>query len=132
LSFFLENYMYQFIDFLKLSRGAWISDRQTIGNTLCTHFANLFTTFHPCFPDELLNLFDNSLTSKENSSICSIPDNSRNLSLKSWDSICLPRNQGDLGLRKMSTTNLALITKLGWKFLHSNSLWVQHLHKKYI
>jgi len=59
-------------------------------------------------------------------------DKSRNLSLKSWDSICLPRPQGGLGLRKMSTTNLALITKLGWKFLNSNSLWVQHLHKKYI
>jgi hypothetical protein len=60
------------------------------------------------------------------------PDKSRNLSLKSWDSVCLPRNQGGLGLRKMTTTNLALITKLGWKFLHSNSLWVEHLHKKYI
>jgi hypothetical protein len=59
-------------------------------------------------------------------------DKSRNLSLKSWDSICLPRPQGGFGLRKMSTTNLALITKLGWKFLNSNSLWVQYLHKKYI
>jgi hypothetical protein len=57
-------------------------------------------------------------------------DKSRHLSLKSWDSICLPRNQGGLGLRKMFPTNLALITTLGWKFLHSNSLWVQHLHKK--
>jgi hypothetical protein len=59
-------------------------------------------------------------------------DKSRNLCLKSWDSICLPRNQGGLGLRKMVPTNLALITKLGWKFLHSNSLWVQHLRAKYI
>jgi hypothetical protein len=40
-------------------------------------------------------------------------DKFRNLCLKSWDSICLPRNQGGLGLRKMITTNLALITKLG-------------------
>lgn len=30
------------------------------------------------------------------------------------------------------TTTLALITKLGWKFFHSNSLWVEHLQKKYI
>jgi hypothetical protein len=60
------------------------------------------------------------------------PDKTRNLCLKSWDSICLPRNQGGLGLRKMEITNLALITKLGWKFLHSNSLWVEHLQKKYI
>jgi hypothetical protein len=59
-------------------------------------------------------------------------DKSRNLCLKSWDSICLPRNQGGLGLRKMIPTNLALITKLGWKFLHSNSLWVQDLREKYI
>jgi hypothetical protein len=61
-------------------------------------------------------------------------DKSRNLCLQSWDSICLPWNQGalGLGLQKMSTTNLSLITKLGWKFLHSNSLWAQHLHKKYI
>jgi hypothetical protein len=60
------------------------------------------------------------------------PDKTRNLCLKSWDSICLPMNQGGLGLRKMEITNLALITKLGWKFLHSNSLWVEHLQKKYI
>jgi hypothetical protein len=60
------------------------------------------------------------------------PAKSRNLSLKSWDSICLPRNQGGLGLRKMVTTNLALITTLGWNLLHSNSLWAHHLHKKYI
>jgi hypothetical protein len=41
-------------------------------------------------------------------------DKSSHLSLKSWDSICLPRNQGGLGLRKMFTSNLALI------LLHSN------------
>jgi hypothetical protein len=32
----------------------------------------------------------------------------------------------------MTITILALIIKLGWKFLNTNSLWVQHLHKKYI
>jgi hypothetical protein len=59
-------------------------------------------------------------------------DKARHLSLKSWDSICLPRHQGGLGLRKMSIMNQALIMKLGWKFLTTSSLWVQHLHTKYI
>jgi hypothetical protein len=61
------------IGFLKLPSGAWISDRQTIGDTLCTHFAYLFTSSHPCFLDELFNLFDNSITLEENSFICFIP-----------------------------------------------------------
>jgi hypothetical protein len=60
------------------------------------------------------------------------PDKARHLSLKSWDSICRPRHQGGLGLRKMTTMNQALIMKLGWKFLTTSSLWVQHLHTKYI
>jgi hypothetical protein len=53
---------------------------------------------------------------------------SQNLSLKSWKSICIPRNQGGLGIRGMEATNLALITKLGWKLLNnSDNLWVQQL-----
>jgi hypothetical protein len=48
------------------------------------------------------------------------PSKTKNLSLKSWDSICLPRAVGGLGLRKMKNVNLVLIAKLGWK-LHSTS-----------
>ncbi|XP_062176085.1 uncharacterized protein LOC133881146 [Alnus glutinosa] len=60
-------------------------------------------------------------------------DKSRNLSLKSWSSICLPRSQGGLGIRDMKSTNLALISKLGWKILNnSDNIWVQFLQKKYI
>jgi hypothetical protein len=57
----------------------------------------------------------------------------RNLSLKSWDSLCLPKDQGGLGFRKMKEVNLALISKLGWK-LHTNfnSAWVAHLQGKYL
>jgi hypothetical protein len=40
-----------------------------------------------------------------------------NLFLKSWSSICIPRDLGGLGIRNMYDVNLALITKLGWKLL---------------
>jgi hypothetical protein len=40
-------------------------------------------------------------------------DRARNLSLKSWNSICLPKYEGGLGFRRMHEFNLSLITKLG-------------------
>jgi hypothetical protein len=61
------------IDFLNLSSGAWVFDRQTIRNTLCSHFVDLFATSHPCLPNELLNLFANVISMEENFSIWSIP-----------------------------------------------------------
>jgi ribonuclease HI len=58
---------------------------------------------------------------------------SRNLSLKSWNSICSPKDEGGLGFRKMHDFNLALIAKLGWKLLsNSDCLWVNQLQRKYI
>jgi hypothetical protein len=38
---------------------------------------------------------------------------SRNLSLKAWNSICIPKVLGGLGIKKMREVNLALISKLG-------------------
>jgi hypothetical protein len=58
---------------------------------------------------------------------------SRNLSLKAWDSLCIPKLLGGLGLRKMREVNLALVSKLGWKLLtKTDSLWVSQLHCKYL
>ena len=58
---------------------------------------------------------------------------SRNLSLKAWDSLCIPKLLGGLGLRKMREVNLALVTKLGWKLLTKlDCLWVSQLHCKYL
>jgi len=42
----------------------------------------------------------------------------KNLTLKSWRSICMPRSHGGLGIRDMKSTKLALLTKLGWTFLN--------------
>jgi hypothetical protein len=41
------------------------------------------------------------------------PTKTRNLSLKSWNSICTPKAFGGLGIRKMRDVNLAFISKLG-------------------
>jgi hypothetical protein len=57
----------------------------------------------------------------------------KNLSLKAWDSLCMPKVLGGLGLRKMKEVNLALISKLGWKLLTNfDSMWVAQLHCKYL
>ena len=54
-----------------------------------------------------------------------LPKKVRNLSLKSWNSLCSPKASGGLGFRKMEEVNLALIFKLAWKlFTHSDSMWV--------
>jgi len=50
-------------------------------------------------------------------------DKVRNLSLKSWKSLCLPKDHA----------NLSLISKLGWKLLSNHdSLWASLFQTKYI
>ncbi|XP_059446685.1 uncharacterized protein LOC132178252 [Corylus avellana] len=56
------------------------------------------------------------------------PTKAINLSLKSWDSLCMPRDARGLGFRKMKEVNLALISKLGLKLqTNSDSMWVNQL-----
>lgn len=38
---------------------------------------------------------------------------------RAWDSICLPKEMGGIGLRKMYEINKALVAKLAWNFFHS-------------
>ena len=60
-------------------------------------------------------------------------DKTRNMTLKAWDSICLPKHQGGLRIKKMRDVNLSLITKLGWKLLNNaDSMWVGQLRGKYL
>jgi hypothetical protein len=61
------------IDFLKLSSGAWVSDRRNIGNCLSRHFKELFSSSSPIVTDDLLNLFDSTVSEEENITLCSIP-----------------------------------------------------------
>jgi hypothetical protein len=59
------------------------------------------------------------------------PSNSRKLTLKAWDFICLPKDLGGLGIRKMREVSLTLLSKLGWKLLcNTNSMWVAQLRAK--
>jgi hypothetical protein len=61
------------------------------------------------------------------------PSKTRNLSLKSWNSICTPKALGGLGMRRMKDVNLVLISKLGWKLLTGlDSLWASQLSSKYL
>lgn len=51
---------------------------------------------------------------------------------RAWDDICLPKELGGLGVRKMFEVNKALIAKLGWKLIfETDSLWVRTIRLKY-
>jgi hypothetical protein len=44
-------------------------------------------------------------------------DKSRNLTLKSWSSLCLSKDKGSLGFHLMKDVNISLMTMLVWKLL---------------
>ncbi|GJW80172.1 hypothetical protein Tco_0144147 [Tanacetum coccineum] len=47
----------------------------------------------------------------------------------SWDYVCLPTNEGRLGVRKLDTVNIALMTSHIWKLIaHKESMWVRWIH----
>jgi hypothetical protein len=60
------------IDSLKSSNDGWITDRTAIISCFVLHFHDLFASSNPTFGDELLNLFDCSISTKENLIICAI------------------------------------------------------------
>ena len=46
-----------------------------------------------------------------------------------WETVCLPKNEGGLGLRRLEEFNKALITSHIWILLtNKESLWVQWIH----
>ncbi|CAN1156116.1 Putative ribonuclease H protein At1g65750 [Linum perenne] len=56
----------------------------------------------------------------------------RKVHLISWDRICLPKNQGGLGIRSARTLNRAYMVKLAFRFFKEHEpLWVQVLQSKY-
>lgn len=60
-------------------------------------------------------------------------EKSRNLSLKAWFTICVPKREGGLGIRLMAEVNSALVSKLAWTMLTKrDSLWVRVSGGKYL
>jgi hypothetical protein len=49
-----------------------------------------------------------------------------------WDTICLPKADGGLGVRDIRITNISLLAKWKWRLLHNeDALWVKVLCIKY-
>jgi hypothetical protein len=55
------------VNFLKTSKGAWVSDRAAIGGNFVSHFTSLFSTSAPPIEDELLSLFAPVISAEDNS-----------------------------------------------------------------
>lgn len=55
------------------------------------------------------------------------------LYLKSWKTICLPKQAGGLGIGRMRDLNQALLLKLAWRFImEDNSICLQLIWAKYL
>lgn len=53
--------------------------------------------------------------------------------LVKWEQVCQPKENGGLGIRRMSQNNEAFLMKLGWGILTlPNALWVKVLRSKYM
>ncbi|KAH9736450.1 putative ribonuclease H protein [Citrus sinensis] len=54
------------------------------------------------------------------------------MSMVGWDIICMPRNHGGLGFKKLDVMNHALLMKLTWEVVsNSDKLWVKVFCSKY-
>lgn len=57
----------------------------------------------------------------------------KKIHLVNWNEVCKKKNYGDLGIKKARDHNLALLSKLGWKLIHSEGgLWIEVLKAKYL
>uniref|UniRef100_A0A2N9G6T6 CCHC-type domain-containing protein n=1 Tax=Fagus sylvatica TaxID=28930 RepID=A0A2N9G6T6_FAGSY len=53
--------------------------------------------------------------------------------LKAWDTICVPKSAGGLGIRRFSDMNAALLAKLGWSVAtKEDKAWVKYVSAKYL
>jgi hypothetical protein len=66
--------MYNSISSLKTNCGSFVSNREDIGLYICVYFKTLFSSSNPIFYDELVSLLPLVITSKENLSLCVIPE----------------------------------------------------------
>ena len=57
-------------------------------------------------------------------------DSRKKVHLVNWESVCISKDKGGLGIRKARDQNAALLTKLGWKILNDKETLI--LHTKYL
>ncbi|KAL9679906.1 hypothetical protein QQ045_017777 [Rhodiola kirilowii] len=50
----------------------------------------------------------------------------------SWDNICLPKNEGGLGIRNLKGVKDALMGKVAWRYLLNESCWAKFSRNKYL
>ncbi|XP_022895471.1 uncharacterized protein LOC111409689 [Olea europaea var. sylvestris] len=53
--------------------------------------------------------------------------------LVAWKDLCLPRDEGGLGLKDLKSWNLALLSKSLWNIQHKkDTLWIRWVHQVYL
>jgi hypothetical protein len=59
-------------------------------------------------------------------------EDARKIAWVDWDSVCLPKEEGGLGVRRMREFNVALLGKWCWRMLvDKNGLWYRVLKARY-
>lgn len=48
-----------------------------------------------------------------------------------WQRICLPTDEGGLGIRNLADSVMAFSLKLWWRFRNQESLWARYMFQKY-
>ncbi|KAK9278780.1 hypothetical protein L1049_028358 [Liquidambar formosana] len=60
-------------------------------------------------------------------------ESNKKIHLVVWDKICLPKDQGGLGIHNLSAVNKSYMARMEWKFLSErHSLWVSIFKSKYL
>ncbi|XP_062021276.1 uncharacterized protein LOC133737799 [Rosa rugosa] len=60
-------------------------------------------------------------------------EDKRRVHLINWDTVCLPKSLGGLGIKKSSEMNQAMLAKAGWRLFQNNSgLWATVYKDKYL
>jgi hypothetical protein len=105
--------------------GVWTLERQEIGNCFTFHFKNVFSTSTPILDEDLLSIYDNYMSLKENESICAIPLKQEIFStLSSIGSTKAPGLDGFIALFYKKYRNIVKDEVLSsiWDFFRTNHL----------
>ena len=59
-------------------------------------------------------------------------DDQHKIAWVKWETVCLPKDKGGLGIKDITKFNLALLAKWKWNLFHHNGeLWARILESKY-